>query len=903
MPGYSYTWYQSKTALRGYCLALTLFLLLLLSGIQAPAAQAGDPPGSPRIYRGGLTLQVDVGFNSSYRIGYWTPIRITLNNQGPDFSGTLAINTVSGQPAPGGAVATSPWSFEEAVTLARGMRKQVALTVPLYMGLFAPHGILARLLDTHGHAVVTQESSPEYLSPADILVGIFSDHSTGFNPLSTVTLPNRYSSIVLAPLDATTMPTTAAVLANFDMIVLDDFTTRTLSSAQLSTLQTWVNQGGALIEVGGSAWQRTLKALPPQLLPMEVSGTSVLPVGVHLLPVSSASEQPSVVDTLQEPIVASTATLRTPGQDANFETETVLSSGSIPLLVQARHGQGVICYLAFDPALSPLVGWPAINTFWKGLLIRAIGDHALIGVAPQFSSGPGEILVRGGLVQILRPASLLSPWIIGLLLLGYIAVIGPVRVLIVRRLKQPKWGWRIITSGIVIFSLLSYGISFYQRGASLLDNSISIVQINADGSPAHITTYHGVFVPNEADFKLQLQGNNLALPLSDLIQPGSPVFSEGDLPSAIMPTLNGESVNLPNVGIWPFHALVSEQDSQLRGGISAHLALQNNRLTGLITNTLDVSLNDVYVLMPHSFVPIGHLASGHTQQVDIPLQRAPAISGITLAGAIAMSNGLPASYFPFDQDQQPRSDFQRHLAILSALSGAGSPYGPCGAPCITSDIVSKGGIITPPPGTPLTISLPKDNDPLLLSSAPATLIAWADAPLDAINDITINGSRPNGFHDNLVQAALDIDFAATSNVPPGVIAGYVIDEQNSDAEDTVPNTYSLSTGSVTFEFALPNTQQASIGSLTLTEPNAIGNTNLTTASSSNTDLIQAQLYNWQTMSWDSIRLTAWTFTTSNTVAYLGPGGRVLLQIANRDPEGLLIFGKPSLSLKRNDTGA
>ena len=899
MPGYSYTWYQSKTALRGCCLALTLFLLLLLSCIQAPAAHAADPPAA------GLTLQMDVGFNSFYRIGYWTPIRITLNNQGPDFSGTLAINTVSGQPAPGGAVTTSPWSFEEEVTLARGMRKQVALTVPLYMGLFAPHGILARLLDTHGHAVVTQESSPEYLNPADILVGIFSDHSTGFNPLSTVTLPNRYSSIVLVPLDAATMPTTTAVLANFDMIVLDDFATRTLNSVQLSTLQTWVNQGGALIEVGGSAWQRTLKALPPQLLPMEVSGTSMLPAGVHLLPVgsASASEQSPVVDTLQEPIVASTATLRTPGQDANFETEIVLSSGSIPLLVQARHGQGVICYLAFDLALPPLVGWPAIDTFWKGLLIRAIGDHALIGDAPQFSSGPGEILVRGGLVQILQPASLLSPWIIGLLLLGYIGLIGPVRMLVVRRLKQPQWGWRIITSGIVIFSLLSYGISFYQRGASLLDNSISIVQINADGSPAHITTYHGVFVPNEADFKLLLPGDSLALPVSDLIQPGGPAFSEDDLHSAIVPTLNGESVNLPNVGIWPFHALVSEQDRQLRGGISAHLALQNNRLTGSITNTLDVSLNDVYVLVPHGFVPIGHLSSGHTQQVDIPLQRAPVTSGITLAGAIAMSNGLPASYFPYDQDQQPRSDFQRHLAILSALSGAGSLYGPCGAPCITSDIVSKGAIITPPPGTPLTISLPKDNDPLLLSSAPATLIGWADAPLDAINDITINGSRPNGFHDNLVQAPLDIDFAATSNVPPGVIAGYLIDEQNSDAEDTSPDTYSLSTGSVTFEFALPNTKQASIDSLTLTEPNAIGNTNLPVASSSSTDLIQAQLYNWQTMSWNSIPLTAWSFTTSNTAAYLGPGGRVLLQIANQDPEGLLIFGKPSLSLKRNNAGA
>jgi hypothetical protein len=500
-------------------------------------------------------------------------------------------------------------------------------------------------------------------------------------------------------------------------------------------------------------------------------------------------------------------------------------------------------------------------------------------------------------MQILQPDSLLSPWVIGFLLLGYLLVIGPVRMLIVRRLKRPQWGWRIVMSAILVFSLFALLLSFYQHRAALLDNSISIVQINADGSPAHITTYHGIFDPNETNFELKLPTNDLTLPISDFLQPGSPVFSEDDLHSTIIPTSNTENIDLPNVGIWPFHALVSEQDRQLPGGISAHLALQNNRLIGSITNTLNVSLNDAYLLMPHSFVPIGTLSSGQTRQVDLPLQKVPVTSGLTLASAIAMSNGLPADYYPYDQNQQPANDFQRHLAILSALSGVGVATGPCGAPCITHDIVSKGSIITTPPGTPLSISLPQDNDPLLLNNAPATLIGWADAPLDGINDITVNGSTLNGFHDNLVQLPVNIDLAAPLNVPQGLIAGHIIDEQNSDAEDTAPDTYTLSTGSVTFEFHLPGARLANISSLTLTEPNAVGNTNLPSTTGSHNDLIQAQLYNWQTMSWDNIAFASWTFTTTNTAAYLGPDGRVLLQIANQDPSGLLVFVKPSLSVQ------
>src|SRR5207253_8256277 len=84
--------------------ALAFAFLLLLLPAQA-SAHALNTPGV------GLTLQVDVGFNSFYRIGYWTPVRIKLSNQGGDFSGTLVINTISGQPAARGGTNTSPWSF------------------------------------------------------------------------------------------------------------------------------------------------------------------------------------------------------------------------------------------------------------------------------------------------------------------------------------------------------------------------------------------------------------------------------------------------------------------------------------------------------------------------------------------------------------------------------------------------------------------------------------------------------------------------------------------------------------------------------------------------------------------------------------------------------------------------
>ena len=141
-----------KTLLKllvGCCVALTFFLSC--SALRISAYVADKPVNN-------LTLKLDVGFNSFYRIGYWTPVRVILNNIGSGFSGTLAISTFSGQSRTGPGTTPSPWSIAEPVTLAQGPHKQLTLTVPLYMGQYAPHGIVARLR-ARAHSCLTRSNA------------------------------------------------------------------------------------------------------------------------------------------------------------------------------------------------------------------------------------------------------------------------------------------------------------------------------------------------------------------------------------------------------------------------------------------------------------------------------------------------------------------------------------------------------------------------------------------------------------------------------------------------------------------------------------------------------------------------------------------------------------------------
>ena len=68
---------------------------------------------------------------------------------------------------------------------------------------------------------IVTDANPDYSD----LPSLVHSATANFNPLGNASLLNQTSSPTLSALDATTMPTIAAVLQSFDIIVLDDFTT------------------------------------------------------------------------------------------------------------------------------------------------------------------------------------------------------------------------------------------------------------------------------------------------------------------------------------------------------------------------------------------------------------------------------------------------------------------------------------------------------------------------------------------------------------------------------------------------------------------------------------------------------------------------------------------------------
>ncbi len=874
-------------------------------------------------------MQVQAGFNSRYRDGNWTPVQVTLRNDGPDFTGKVSVNTPSLFSGAGNSGST--YIYQQAVSLPNNSQKQVTLYVPFTFGSpGTTQNITVDLLDANNHPVTTQSAALRALGASDIFVGFLFDQTPGqtpgLGPLTNVALPTQGQggSIQVEPLNTGTMPAIAAALKNFDVIILDNFTTNSLSQDQLTALQNWVQQGGKLIVIGGPEAHRTLDPLA-SLLPVTLTGTATLPPGTHLFPLGgptkSGPNEGNVSDTLSSPITISTAT-------AHPQSTAVLSSGKTPLIVQSAQGQGQVCYLAFDPSLDPLASWSGTTTIWQGLLTRVLGNQLLYSNA-TINAIPGQIVQPAGgmeaLLQSLFPSAIPSTWVILALLLGYVVILGPIRLFIVKRFKKRSWSWRIVLSTIVVFSLLSYGLALQQKGSSILSSSISVIQLSrpgTTGSLAHTTTYVGVFVPNNGDFQVHIPGNNLVQSAEDQ-QSFGPQGSLSPQRTTITSTQDGTDVDLQGVDIWTLRSVVSKHDHQVSGGIISHLAIQNNALVGTVTNTLSYGLSDVYLLMGNQFLSVGHLGAGESRTVNLPITNNPPATGTTplsLADQIASSRGLPPAYGPYPYYNNPSpSELQRRMAMLTTLDGEFGGYAYCSGTgvCYQRSVAFQGttrSLITSPSitsrytfffsgGGPRLAT----DDPLLIPGASATLIGWADRLPDGENNAVVNGSYTTTSQEVLVQAPLDVSFSGNVNLPSSLITSRVVDIQNqgSTLQMAVPGVYQMTTGnantgSVTFEYALSGNSTLHADTITLVDPlnGNVGPTGPVTGQQLTIDHLQANLYNWQTGKWDSFTFNQSAFSVNNAQSYVSPDGRILLQLANQDDtQGTVIFSKPQIQLQ------
>ena len=225
---------RRRPSLRGRWIALTLGALLAAVAWAGPSSGLISAYAAPGSQTAGLTLSARAGFDSYFKDSQWTPVRVTVANDGPDVSGDLQMIV----PRNGGETL-----FTRPVELPTQSRREVYFYLPL-------EGYISSLqvdLVSGQKILASADVRLSQTGPQDTLYGVLAASPTAYNSLADVKPLN--GNTIVAQLDLADLPPLAAGWMSLDALVIADTDTGAFSLEQRQALADWVQQGGRLIVV------------------------------------------------------------------------------------------------------------------------------------------------------------------------------------------------------------------------------------------------------------------------------------------------------------------------------------------------------------------------------------------------------------------------------------------------------------------------------------------------------------------------------------------------------------------------------------------------------------------------------------------------------------------------------
>ena len=360
----------------------------------------------------------------------------------------------------------------------------------------------------------------------------------------------------------------------------------------------WVGAGGRLTILGGTTGGGTIRGFGLDeeiLLPFDPAKTvDVAPGDLAAMlgtPPSTATTVPSLAGTLDH--------------------GTVLArSGNDVIAAEASYGRGVVTLVGFDPATPWIAEGSASDALWHRLLPQPNGP----ALNPLQIADDSQIVYA---LQNLPSIDLPSIENLFILLVAYIALIGPINYLILRRLDKREWAWVTIPALVVVFAVGSYGLGATLKGSDVIVNQITVVRA-AQGTGRGIgQAYIGIYSPSRRTFDVRIPGGAL------LSNPTSQAqFGQTETPLDVLFGASTSRLRNFEVGFGVLRGFRAEAPADAPA-VDASLRLTNGKLQGTVTNRSEMKLENVAILFSGGAAVLPTLEAGQTKEIDLDVSSNP----------------------------------------------------------------------------------------------------------------------------------------------------------------------------------------------------------------------------------------------------------------------------------------
>jgi len=583
---------------RRLTLSLLAACLAVFAGTSAAVAQLSSH---------GEIRDVSVGFDGTCKLGYWTPVRITLAAGSQDLDGQLALTTKDSDGVPA--------TFLDAERIQVAANGTSSLTRYIKLGQL-DSDLTIELRDA-GEPIVRRVIAGNELPQA-----MASDRDWILTIGPDIGVAGAVKTSQVTPIaDVSELPTNWFAYEAVNTIVLatsDVSAIASITPEQIAALERWVELGGRLVMCVGAAGAEVVGADKPfgRLTPGTFSRIQTVRSHSALESYAASSQALDSLSVGGRPVPLQICLLENvTGKMSVYEQN---AEGVRPIIVRAPTGLGQVVFMAADLDKAPFSDWADRPR----LIEKLLRGDAEQNQDRSSASGPTGQLVHLGyndLVGQLRTGAeqfsgvqLISfAWVAGLIIL-YILLIGPADYFFLRDvLRRMSWTWVTFPFIAVVFCLLAVLMRASFKAPDVKLNQIDLVDIDLERSIARGTTWAHLYTPRSASYDLQLTSAWLdaaneasgcllswqGLPgtgLGGLQSKSATLFQS---PYTIDRTTNDSQIENAPIEIDGTKAFVGRwwNDVQLESTADLHLDA-GGLLRGNVTNPLAVELYDCMLL-------------------------------------------------------------------------------------------------------------------------------------------------------------------------------------------------------------------------------------------------------------------------------------------------------------------
>ncbi|MCY9693821.1 hypothetical protein [Paenibacillus alginolyticus] len=596
-----------------------------------------------------IEIQSDVGFGASnVKQGRWTPVTMTLHNQGADLSGDLVVQVANPN-------RSKDFSYVEHVELPKGSTKVVTMRLPGYAYTKSNNTIALyeKSLKNGNKKTLDGKTYLEaFPLPKETLqVGVLARDVDTLNFLSLLGQSGKKLNVL--HLKQTDIPREALGLDGLDVLALNDFASDTLTGEQVQAILQWTKRGGTLLLAGGAGYPKTAAPFA-EASPVTYQGTTT----VKELPELAKAGEKELI--LTQPLTLSQAKL------VKGAESVVVTDGALPIYARGTYGSGFVTYVAYDLSLNPLASWNGNARLWEQMLSGPLESANAFNLNQmRYGNDPYYELDRAlEYFPSLQPPKL--P-ILAIVLLIYAIVVGPLLYMILRRLDRREWAWFVIPVAAIVTSIGIFQFGASNRGSTMAQ-TFNTITLNGSGSGIKQSTL-SVFLPKGGSMELKFPGKAAVSPfMQGEVYPSLQLHDRSEL--VIRQEQESAIVGLQDIPYSSISKLAMDEERPVQlGRLDYSISeLSAKGAKGQITNNTKNNLTDVAVLVNQTFIKIGSVKAGASASFDTAngfgISNGPDVA--QLAYPLPSTNG-------YDTGLHQRSMLSAYLHRKVRISGGLNP--------------------------------------------------------------------------------------------------------------------------------------------------------------------------------------------------------------------------------------